>query len=230
MIMLLHPVNIREVITHGLLFDPKNAEVLRAMDWDNLLKSIPQLFELLEQRGIEYVLVGGIAMLIYVPGRNTQDIDIIVSSDDLTRLSEIRIEDRKGDFIRGRLGDLQVDLLLTDNELFDQVRREHTVRQRFAEREIPCASVEGLLLLKLFALPALYRQGQFDRVELYEHDVAMLLRAFQRDRSTIFEQLAPHLSASDLREVRDIVHEIDQRQARAPQRFGGTPTNLEGGQ
>ena len=39
-------------------------------------------------------------------------------------MSEIRIEDRKGDFIRGRLGDLQVDLLLTDNELFDQVRRD----------------------------------------------------------------------------------------------------------
>jgi len=227
MTMLLRQVNIREVITHGLLFDPKHSEALRAMDWDNLLKSIPRLFELLEQRDIEYVLVGGIAMLIYVPGRNTQDIDLIVSADSLNRLSELSMEDRKGDFVRGRLGDLQVDLLLTDNKLFDQVRREHVVRQRFAERDIPCASVEGLLLLKLFALPALYRQGQFDRVELYEHDVAMLLRAYQAAISGIFEQLARHLSESDLREVRDIVHEIEQRLARAPQRFGGTQNGLE---
>ena len=217
--MPVNQVNIREVIAHGLVFDLKNAEALQTMDWHNLLAAIPRLFELLEQGEIEYVLVGGIAMLMYVPGRNTQDIDIIVSMGDMHRLPELRIEDQQGDVVRGRLGDLQIDLWLTDNQLFDLVRREHTVRQRFAEREIPCASVEGLVLLKLYALPSLYRQGQFDRVELYEHDVAMLMRSAEPKLPPILERLAHYLSESDLLEVRDIVHEIELRLARAPHRF-----------
>ena len=43
------------------------------MDWQKLLSTIPQLFDLLEQREIEYALVGGVAVLVYVTGRNTQD-------------------------------------------------------------------------------------------------------------------------------------------------------------
>lgn len=217
--MATNQVSIREVIAHGIVFDPKNSEALRTMDLHNLLQSIPRLFELLEERHVDYVLVGGIAMLVYVQGRNTQDIDIILSADGLDRLPEISIEERKGEFARGRLGDLQVDLLLADNPLFDTVRREHTVRQRFAEREIPCASVEGLLLLKLFSLPSLYRQGQFDRVELYERDVAMLVREFQPDLDPIFEELTKHLLESDLHEVRSIVHDIQQHIAKTKQRF-----------
>ena len=189
------------------------------MDLHDLLLSVPRLFELLEQRDVDYTLVGGIAMLVYVQGRNTQDIDLILSADGLSRLPEIKVLDRKGHFARGTLGGLQVDLLLTDNLLFEKVRRQHTVRQRFAEREIPCASVEGLLLLKLFALPSLYRQAQFDRVELYERDLAMLLRQYQPDLEPLFEELAKHLSESDLGEVRSIVQEIQERIERAKRRF-----------
>lgn len=217
--MATNPVNIREVIAHGIVFDPKNSEALRTMDLHDLLRSISRLFELLDQRDIDYVLVGGIAMLVYVEGRNTQDIDIILSADGLERLPEIRIEDRKGEFARGRFGDLQVDLLLTENSLFDKVRREHTVRQQFADRNIPCATVEGLLLLKLFALPSLYRQGQFDRVELYERDATMLIREFRPDLGPIFEELAKHLLESDLLEVRNIVREMEDRLQRTKKRF-----------
>jgi hypothetical protein len=54
-----------------LIFDPKNGERLRTMDFSELLKSVPKLFDLLDERGIEYALVGGIAMLVYIDGRNT---------------------------------------------------------------------------------------------------------------------------------------------------------------
>jgi hypothetical protein len=217
--MMTNQVSIREVIAHGIVFDPKNSEALRTMDFQDLLRSVPRLFELLDQRDVEYVLVGGIAMLVYVEGRNTQDIDLILSADSLDRLPEINVEERKGEFARGRLGELQVDLLLTDNALFDKVRREHTVRRQFAEREIPCATVEGLLLLKLFALPSLYRQGQFDRVELYERDTAMLVRAFQPDLSPILEELEKYLLETDVAEIRDIVREIEERLERTQKRF-----------
>jgi len=74
-------VNVGEVIVHGVVFDPKNGDRVRAMDLNEIFDSVPKLFDLfdlfdlLDQRDIDYVLVGGIAMLAYVDGRNTQDIN-----------------------------------------------------------------------------------------------------------------------------------------------------------
>jgi len=203
-----------------VLFDPKNSALLRTMDLESLHASIPRLFDLLDQRGVDFVLVGGIAMLVYVEGRNTQDIDIIVAADGPECLPELQIEERKGEFARGRFGGLQVDLLFTRNRLFEKVRREHTVAQRFAERRVRCATVEGLLLLKLFALPSLYRQGRFERVENYERDIAMLVRRYEPELEPIFEELRHHLLESDLVELRTIVGEIEARIARSRGRFG----------
>ena len=56
-----------------------------------------------------------------------------------------------------------------------QPLKSFSVFELLEQRDIEYV-VEGLLLLKLFALPSLYRQGKIDRVELYEHDVAMLMR------------------------------------------------------
>jgi len=213
-------VNISEVIVHGIVFDPKNSKALRTMDLENLLKSIPGLFDLLEQRNIDYVLVGGIAMLVYVEGRNTQDIDVIVAADGPECLPEIEIEDRNPEFARGRLGDLRVDLLFSNNKLFDKVRREHTVRRQFVERQIPCATVEGLLLLKLFVLPLLYRQDHFARALAFEGDVTDLIYQYGPEMPKIFDELANHVLPSDLGEIRNIVQEIEGRITRSRQRFG----------
>ena len=100
------------------------------------------------------------------------------------------------------------------------MRREHTIRQRFVEREIPCATVEGLLLLKLFALPSLYRQGHFDRVRIYENDVADLIECHGPPMERVLDELAAYLLESDLAEVREIVAEIEDRITRSRRRFG----------
>ena len=97
-----HLVHIGEVIVNAIVFDPKNGERLRTMDLNNLLQSVQRLFDLLEEREVPYVLVGGIAMLVYVEGRNTQDIDLIVPRDALENLPEIVIEDDNPDFARTR--------------------------------------------------------------------------------------------------------------------------------
>jgi hypothetical protein len=110
-----HSIHIGDVIGHGILFDPRNAAVLPAMDFNDLLASIPRLFDLLDERGVGYVLVGGIAMRVHAPGRNTQDIDLIVPADALARVPEIRVVDRKGSFARGEFGHLQVGFLLGDH-------------------------------------------------------------------------------------------------------------------
>ncbi len=184
------------------------------MNTDTLLQAVERLFALLHARQIAYVLVGGIALLQYVEGRNTEDIDLIISLPSLSRLPEIILESQDVNFARGRFEGLQLDFLLTRNRLFDAVRKRYATSLRFVEREIPCATVEGLLLLKLYALPSLYRQGNFARVGLYESDIALLLQAYRPVMAPLFSELEKHLLASDLESVRQIVAEIEQRIAR----------------
>ncbi|MEZ4638259.1 MAG: hypothetical protein R2856_25430 [Caldilineaceae bacterium] len=61
---------IGRIIRDGVVFDFKNW----TQDMSNsnqLIDAVQNLFALLKQRRIDYVLVGGIAILYYVEGRNT---------------------------------------------------------------------------------------------------------------------------------------------------------------
>jgi len=190
------------------------------VDTNSLRQDVARLFTLLHERRVEYVLVGGIAMLQYVEGRNTEDIDLIMALADIHKVPEITLTSRQRDFARGKFGEVQIDFLLTRNPLFAKVRQHYVTLRPFAEQNIPCATVEGLLLLKLYALPSLYRQGNFARVGLYENDIATLMHDYQPELDALFDALAQHLSASDLSTLRDIVAEIQQRIGRFQHGFG----------
>jgi hypothetical protein len=168
------PVNIGAVIQNAVVFDFKQWSG-GAMNSNSLPQAIDHLFALLEQRRIDYVLVDGIALLTYIEGRNTQDIDLIMAVSALQDLPEIAVTRDDLYFARGQFEGLQIDLLFTENLLFEQVRRRYVTTRHFHERDIPTANVAGLLLLKLYALPSLYRQGDFARVGIYENDIATLL-------------------------------------------------------
>jgi hypothetical protein len=181
------------------------------MNTDALLQAVDRLFALLHERQIAYLLVGGIAMLHYVEGRNTEDIDLIINISALQQLPEIVVTTQDTNFARGIFETLQIDFLLTRNPLFALVQRAYATVHTFYERAIPCATVDGMLLLKLYALPSLYRQGSFARVGLYENDIATLIHSYQPDLDALFAVLASYLSASDLAALQDIVAEIQQR-------------------
>jgi hypothetical protein len=151
-------VHIGNVIRNAIVFNFRNS-LGGAVVTDNLLQTVSRLFALLDERQIEYLLVGGIALLQYIEGRNTQDINLIMAVSSLEKLPELRIIEQNQDFARGQFGELQIDLLLTRNPLFDKVKRDYATTRQFVEQAIPCATVEGLLLLKMYALPSLYRQG-----------------------------------------------------------------------
>ena len=159
-------------------------------------------------------------MLSYVEGRNTEVLDLLMEATALAKLPELEVIGRDRFFVRARFGELQIDVLLSTNALFDLVRRNCTTRRRFAEHEVVCATVEGLLLLKLYALPSLYRQGNFARVGLYENDIATLLYHYTPDVGALLGILSSHLSAGDAAEVRGILGEIEQRLQRF-RRSGG---------
>jgi hypothetical protein len=210
-------VYIGEVVRNATVFKPANHQE-PSVNSDLLIETVARFFSLLSERHIEYVLVGGIALLQYVEGRNTEDIDLIMAVSSLEQVPEVIVETRDEDFARGRFSDLKVAVLLTSNPLFEQVRKSYTTTQSFVEQNIPCATVEGLILLKLYALPSLYRQGNFTRVGLYENDVATLLHAHNPPVAPLLDELSRYLSASDTMQVKQIVSEIQQRISRFEQR------------
>jgi hypothetical protein len=214
-------LSIGNIIRDAYVFNFKNWCENTMINTDSLLHSVACFFTLLQEREVEYVLVGGIAILQYVEGRNTQDIDIIMALESMQQLPEIVIISQDEDFIRGQFETLQIDFLLTNNPLFHKVKQEYTTINIFMEQNIPCANVEGLLLLKLYALPSLYRQGNFARVGLYENDIGTLIHDYQSHINipSLLTQLIPYLSDSDLHKLDKIVDEIQERIKRFDKNF-----------
>jgi hypothetical protein len=202
-------VDIGKVIQNAIAFNPKN--------WSNakwieapIIRSVNQLFDLLTDRRIDYVLAGDVVLLQYIEGRNTEDIDLIMALDSLKQLPEIQLVSQDDNFARGKFGELQIDFLLTSNPLFEAVRQNHATDQSLGERKIHCATVDGLLL-KLYALPSLYRLGNFARVGLYENDIATLIHDYKPSIDALIQELSKHLTESDLASVRGILDEIHAR-------------------
>jgi hypothetical protein len=98
-----------EIIRNGVLFDMKNWGD-GSLNPENLPAVVDQLFTLLSERQVEYLLVDGVALLSYVEGRNTQDVDFILSKADLETMPEIALTEENRDFAQGRFQGLQIDL------------------------------------------------------------------------------------------------------------------------
>lgn len=200
------PLSIGEVLRDARLGDLRTLfEGREEYDFFGLTR---RLFDLLDERRVDYVLVGGMAMLQYVDGRNTRDIDLILAPESLERLPEVTISSREGEFIRGDFEGVQIDFLLTSNRLFKLARDEYSEVREFAERPIRCATPEGLVLLKLFALPSLYRQGDGVRAAIYEADIRALLTAGDIDTDSILATLSAEMLDTDVAELRRLVDDI----------------------
>jgi hypothetical protein len=204
------PIHIGGVVRNAQVFNFRNPRGRTVSD-EGIFGAVARLFSLLAERRVDYLLVGGIAVLQYVEGRNTEEIELVVPPSAVEEMPEIRITGEDGDFRRADFDGLRIDLLLTSHPLFARVRQRYATTQRFVEREIPCATVEGLLILKLYALPSLYRQGDLVRVALYETDVLNLLDRYRPPTEPLLDELKPHLNTTDLAAVRKIVAEIEEK-------------------
>jgi len=207
------PSHIGRVIQNAITFNARYWGRAEA-PMEEIIEKVQHLFALLKDRKIHYVLVGGIALLQYIQGRNTEDIDIIVNLAALKKLPEITITIQDIYFARGNYQGLQIDFLLTKNPLFTHVRKNHVIQQPFFEQNIQSATIRGLVLLKLYALPSLYRQGNFARIGLYENDVATLMFYHTPNMQEILEELSPFISAQDRTAIEAIVSDLAQRIAR----------------
>src|SRR5215813_13408146 len=89
-------LHIGHIVRNGVVFNFRNWRGNK-VSADNLLESVARLFALLKERQIDYALVGGVALLQYVEGRNTEDIDLIMAVSSLDSLPEIQIADPNQD-------------------------------------------------------------------------------------------------------------------------------------
>jgi hypothetical protein len=201
---------IGDVIRNAVVFNVKNW-LGGMMNSDSLIQSVQDFFAVLEQRKIDYVLVGGIAILHYVEGRNTQDLDLLMAVSSVEKLPELKVASQDMNFVRASYNELRIDILLTQNPLFKRVHSHYSKVEKFLDRNIPLATVEGLLLLKLYALPSLYRQGNFARVGIYENDIATLLHYYQPDMPSLLNELSKYVNETDFAEIKSVVTDIQNR-------------------
>lgn len=206
-------VQISDIIRNAILFNPQTWQE-KSMQPDISKEIISDFFSLLHKRKVRYALAGGIAMLHYVEGRNTEDIDIIISVQDLNRVPEIKIIKQDKNFAQAKFQGIRTDFLLTGNPLFQQVLSDYTVQQQFGHMSVSSVTTEGLVLLKLYALPSLYRHGNFARAGLYENDIATLSYYYNLAVPEIISKLSGHLLESDINELKDIASDIEGRKKR----------------
>jgi hypothetical protein len=196
---------VADILTHARAFNPRACVVE-----SDLRSALHELFDELEAHHVDFRLVGGVALLSYVAGRNTQDIDLIIHPDDVRRLAwSAELRDR--DFGSALYRSINVDFLLTSNPLFDEVRQHDRAEIAFDGRAIPSVTRDGLVMLKLYALPSLYRQGRLDRAALYETDILMLHQGASIDDERLLARLSSHVALHDLAELRKI---LDEQRAR----------------
>jgi hypothetical protein len=110
--------------------------------------------------------------------------------------------------------DLGVDVLFAEHPVFELVAKNFSTLMKYEIRSLPTATVEGLILLKLFALPSLYRQYDFDWIAIYEADIMQLLQRSSRDDNFFLDLLAPHILESDRLELASILADVRRRLAR----------------
>ena len=178
------------------------------------------LFRLLAERRVDYLLVGGLAMLTYVKGRNTKDVDLLLSLEASHQVPELEIRERQDFFARAQFRSVQVDLLFTFNPLFKTVAEKFATVHSFAELNVPAATVEGLIVLKLYALPSLYRQFQMDRAALYETDITMLIANHSPVLEPLIALAAHDMEPGDKVELKKIISECSERAKLLRQRTG----------
>ncbi len=178
------------------------------------------LFRLPHERQVDDRLVGGMAMLTYVKGRNTEDVDLLLSVAALAKIPELKIEEQNDFFARGKFRSIRVDLLLTANPLFKIVAEKFATTHRFAEWEMPTASIEGLIALKLYVLPSLYRQFDMDRAAIYENDITMLIARHSPKLEPLTALASQYAEPGDKKELPKIISECCERAKRLQQRAG----------
>ncbi len=208
---------IKDIIYSANAFDIKNWFNNYQMNADNLPKSVDNFLKLLSHHKIDIVIVGGIALLSYMQDRNTQDLDLIISKTDFYKLSpSLKIVESDENFANCETHDgLKVDFLFTDNAIFNYVKKAFCQKRDYQEGSFYIATVEGLVLMKLYAWADLRFNGSlFDDKYLltkslrYKNDIEVLLLNYEIDLVPLERILKKNLDASKFGLVENLIKQL----------------------
>ena len=154
-------------------------------------------------------------MAIAPEARATDDYGAIGQRSDFESLSELSKISSDKNFGRYRHNATIVDALFVENPVFAHALHNYQANYVIAEKTIRSLTPSGIALLKLYALPSLYLQGQHVRVATYEQDLEVL---FIVDPDITEDQLlkflSKHLVRSQIAELKNTCEEIRQKLSR----------------
>jgi hypothetical protein len=206
--------------------DDGESAAIPAGPGSDIIEQLGEVFlDTLVEREIDCVLVGAMAMLMYVSGRNTQDLDFIASRREVRRLPEV-IEAYKNDeknFREGYFGSLKVDFLLTGNRLFKRIAERYSQPMVIGNRTLKVATPEGLVIMKLYAIPTLLYQFREDKILRYEADLADLLAGTEVRDTVVLDELKKHLKPGEFLAAKTVLQDIRERIAQIRKRLQQFP-------
>jgi hypothetical protein len=206
--------DIADVVHKGVAFRWKDKSAHQLMLDSQIPQDVNAFLDALQDSGVNYMLVGGIALLQYIEARNTEDIDLILSLPDGQKIPGLVIHEVNEFFARGKFGVLTVDILRSENPFFHMIEQSHGIDAFFLGRSLHTATAKGLTLLKLYALPSLYRQHQHTRVHIYEADIRSLMTAGFLSSDDLIPELRNYMTTNDVAELAKILSEFEQHRNR----------------
>ena len=200
---------IKEIIYSANAFDIQNWFDNQKMNADNLPKSVDGFLKLLAENDIDIVCVCGIALLSYMRDRNTHDLDLIISKADFRKIApSLKITKADENFANCETYDgLKVNFLF--------IKKALSQKRDYQEGSFYIATVEGLVLMKLYAWADLRFNGQlFDDKFLltkslrYKNDIEVLLLNYEVNLTPLEKILKKNLDASKFGLVKDLIDRI----------------------
>lgn len=203
-----HQLAICQSIYDANAFNIRNWRDGFPVDYDMLPELVIKFLNLLEEKQVDFCVVGGIAYLAYIQDRNTKDLDILLSVTELEKIIDyVEITNKDVNFTNAVFEGMQIDFLKTSNSLFEYVKNHETTKYDFTEGLYPIATVNGLVLMRFDAIVDLYQKGNFNKIIFYERDLQVLTHNYDIDWEHIWKISRKFFTGGQISEFQKMVAE-----------------------
>lgn len=171
-----------------------------------LPKAVFNFLSLMDTLEVDFCIVGGIAYLAYIQDRNTKDLDILISVNELKKITpHLVITSQDVNFVNAEFQDMRIDFLKTSNSLFAHVKKSETTVYEFAEGKFPIATIRGLILMRFDAIVDLYQKGNFNKAIRYENDLQFLTINYEIEWTRVWKISKQFFTAGQIAEFKKMV-------------------------
>lgn len=203
-----HQLAISQSIYDANAFNIQNWRDGFPIDYDMLPELVTKFLNLLEEKQVDFAIVGGIAYLAYIQDRNTKDLDILISVKELDKILDyVEVTNKDVNFTNAIFEGMRIDFLKTSNSVFEYVKNHETTRYNFEEGLYPVATINGLILMRFDAIIDLYQKGRFDKIDRYEWDLSRLTKNFEIDWEHIWKVSRNFFTEGQIAEFQKMVAE-----------------------